>query len=155
MKIHLIFVGKTVFPEMEDGIQRYLDRLQHYAPVQVHVVKPEKMGKKMDADRVKEKEGQKILHLPRPQDTLIAWDERGRQMTSGEFADLLSRMQLSSWDLWMAVGGPLGLSDEVRRKANHILSLSKMTLPHDLARLVIVEQLYRAFTILRGEPYHK
>jgi 23S rRNA (pseudouridine1915-N3)-methyltransferase len=76
-------------------------------------------------------------------------------MDSPSFAALLGRIQESARDLWMVVGGPLGLSEEVRRKATHVLSLSRMTLPHDLARLVVAEQLYRAFTILRGEPYHK
>jgi 23S rRNA (pseudouridine1915-N3)-methyltransferase len=155
MKIHLIFVGKTVFPEMEAGIQRYLDRLRHYASVEVHVVKPEKIGKRADEESVKVTEGQRILKLPAPQDVLIAWDERGRPLDSPSFAALLGRIQESARDLWMVVGGPLGLSEEVRQKANHILALSKMTLPHDLARLVVAEQLYRAFTILRGEPYHK
>ncbi len=136
-------------------MERYLARIRHYATVDVRIIKPEKITKKIDEETIRRKEGQRILESLERQSLTLAWDERGRQLDSIGFADFLQEIRLSGRNLSMIVGGPLGLSDEVRRKADHILSLSKMTFPHDLARLLIVEQLYRAFTILRGEPYHK
>lgn len=155
MKIHFVFVGKTVFPEMQRGIDRYLERLGHYVRVEVHVVRPERVGPKADEKVVLEKEGRRIADLVSGRGVLIVWDEKGTALTSHEFAHVLQRLCHGGQDVWMVLGGPLGLSQDVKQRAHHRLSLSAMTFPHDLARLLVAEQTYRALTILRGEPYHK
>jgi 23S rRNA (pseudouridine1915-N3)-methyltransferase len=156
MQLHLIFVGKTSFPEMDKGIVRYLERLQHYIPTEVHFIKAEKIGRKVIEEAVREVEGQRVLKLVGPMDYLIVWDQRGQQLDSIEFARLLQRVRDEGISrAWMVVGGPLGISPKLIEEANTTLSLSKMTFPHDLARVMVVEQLYRAFSILKGEPYHK
>lgn len=156
MNLHLVFVGKTQFPEFETGIARYLDRLRHYVSVQVHVVKPEKIGKKAGDAAVMEGESERILKLVEGQGVLAVWDRGGKALDSVGFARLLGKLRDDGVSaVWMVVGGPLGVSGNLISKADAVLSLSAMTFPHDLARVVIVEQLYRAFTILKGEPYHK
>ncbi len=158
LRLRLIFVGKTSFAEADAGIQRYLERLRHYVPVDVHVIKAEKIapGSAGSEDAAREREGERILKLPEKQDFFIAWDQRGKQLSSVDFSNYLERLKNEgAANVWMAVGGPVGLSLNVIQRANTTLSLSKMTFPHDLARFIIVEQLYRAFTILKGEPYHK
>ncbi|ROQ90804.1 23S rRNA (pseudouridine(1915)-N(3))-methyltransferase RlmH [Desulfosoma caldarium] len=155
MKIHFVFVGKTVFPEMQRGIDRYLKRLDHYVRVEVHVVRAERVGPKADEKMVLEKEGRRIVNLVSGRGVLIVWDEKGTALTSQEYAHVLQRLHHGGHDVWMILGGPLGLSHEVKRTAHHVFSLSAMTFPHDLARLMVAEQTYRALTILRGEPYHK
>lgn len=156
MQLHLIFIGKTSFPELDAGIVRYLDRLRHYIPAEVHFIKAEKITRKSIEETVREVEGQRILRLIGNMDYLIVWDQRGQQMDSLEFARMLQKLRDEGISrVWMVVGGPVGVSPKLLEEANTVLSLSKMTFPHDLARLMVVEQLYRAFTILKGEPYHK
>lgn len=156
MQLHLIFVGKTNFPEVDVGIQRYLERIRHYFPVKLHVVKAQKITKKISEDSVRNLEGERILKLVDKQGFLIVWDQRGRQLGSVAFAKFLEQLNRSGdSNVWMVIGGPLGVSTELLDRAGAILSFSDMTFPHDLARLLVVEQLYRAFTIQRGEPYHK
>ncbi|MGQ9485817.1 MAG: 23S rRNA (pseudouridine(1915)-N(3))-methyltransferase RlmH [Desulfosoma sp.] len=155
MKIHFVFVGKTVFPEMQRGIDRYLERLGHYVRVEVHVVRPERVGPKADEKVVLEKEGRRIADLVSGRGVLIVWDEKGKALSSPEYANVLQRLYHGGHDVWMVLGGPLGLSQDVKRTAHHMFALSAMTFPHDLARLLVAEQTYRALTILRGEPYHK
>lgn len=156
MHLHLVFLGKTLFPEMETGIKRYLDRIRHYTPTDTHFLKAEKISQKVQEEAVKEKEGERVLRLIGTQDYLVAWDQQGRQLDSQRFAEFLGRLRNQGTShIWMVLGGPVGLSGKVLEKADSVLSLSKMTFPHDLARLIVVEQIYRAFTILKGEPYHK
>lgn len=156
MQLHLVFVGKTAFPELDTGIVRYLERLQHYIPTEVHFIKAEKITRRGIQDTVREVEGQRILKLVGNMDYLVAWDQRGKQLDSVQFAHLLQKIRDEGISkVWMVIGGPLGISPNLLKEANTTLSLSKMTFPHDLARLMILEQLYRAFTILKGEPYHK
>ncbi len=156
MKLHLLFVGKTSFPELEQAIERYLSRIRHYIPAEVHVVKPEKITAKAVPQKVMDKEGERILKTCDLRDTLVAWDAGGRSMSSEKFAEFWDRLfKQGRSGVWMIVGGPLGLSPRVLSRAQWTLSLSSMTFPHDLARLMLVEQTYRALTILRGEPYHK
>jgi 23S rRNA (pseudouridine1915-N3)-methyltransferase len=154
--LHLVHVGKTAFPDMDQSIQRYLDRLRHYALTEVHLVKAEKVGEKAADIRVKDREGERILKLVGKQDVLVALDPGGRQLDSeglAAYLDGLTRAGMSR--VWIAIGGPVGLSAGVIDRADLKLSLSTMTFPHDLTRLILVEQLYRAFTILKGEPYHR
>lgn len=154
--LHLVHVGKTAFPELDQGVQRYLDRLRHYAATEVHLVKAEKVTEKENDDRVRDREGERILKLVGKQDVLIALDQRGRQMDSEGWAAYLDGLiRAGATHLWLTIGGPVGLSSHVLERADMTLALSKMTFPHDLTRLILVEQLYRAFTILKGEPYHR
>lgn len=156
MKLHLLFVGKTAFPELESAIDRYLSRLRHYIPTEIHVIKPEKITDSISVETVKEREAARILRLYDSRDYLVAWDQKGRQVTSEGFAQFWKGLPANGHSgVWMVLGGPVGLSHSVIQKAQSTLSFSKMTFPHDLARLMLVEQLYRAFSILRGEPYHK
>lgn len=156
MRIHLVFVGKTSFPEMEAGISRYIDRIRRYAPAEIHTVKAEKIGPKGDENAIREMDADRISKAIPKQGHLVVWDQRGLELDSpglARFFDGLANNGVPA--VWMAIGGPLGLSPRLVGQADTVLSLSKMTFPHDLARLMIVEQIYRAFTILKGEPYHK
>lgn len=156
MHLHLVFIGKTSFPEIDTAIARYLERLRHYVPMEVHVVRQEKIGPKTPESTVRDREGEKVLRLLGEGGCLAVWDQHGRQMDSVEFSRFLERLRNEGTEhLWMVIGGPLGISESLSRRARFVLSLSKMTLPHDMARLVVTEQLYRAFSILKGEPYHK
>ena len=158
MRLHLVFVGKTGFPDLDSSIRRYMDRLAHYIPTEIHLVKAEKIASASGIveDTVREREGERILKLPGKQDHVVAWDQRGRQIDSAALARFLEDlMNKGISHLWMVIGGPLGISPKVIERADSLLSLSRMTFPHDLARLMVGEQLYRAFTILKGEPYHK
>ena len=141
---------------MDAGIGRYLDRLQHYIPTEVHLIKGEKITRKCIDETVREVEGQRVLKLIGSMDYLVVWDQRGQQLDSVGFARLLQRIRDEGISrTWMVIGGPLGISPKLLEEANTTPSLSRMTFPHDLARLMVVEQLYRAFSILKGEPYHK
>jgi 23S rRNA (pseudouridine1915-N3)-methyltransferase len=158
MRLHLVFVGKTGFHDLDSSIRRYMDRLVHYIPTEIHLIKAEKIASASGSveDAVKEREGERILKLPGKQDHLAVWDQRGRQLDSTSLAHFLEDlMNKGVSHLWMVTGGPLGISPKVIERADSLLSLSKMTFPHDLARLMVGEQLYRAFTILKGEPYHR
>jgi 23S rRNA (pseudouridine1915-N3)-methyltransferase len=156
MRLHLVFIGKTQLLEMETGIRRYLERLQHYISVNVHIIKAEKITAKGLEDAVRERESERVLKLTGGRGHLVLWDQAGRDLDSVQLAHFLKELvDRGQSEVWMIIGGPVGVSQELRERANTMLSLSRMTLPHDLARLVLAEQLYRAFTILKGEPYHK
>jgi 23S rRNA (pseudouridine1915-N3)-methyltransferase len=156
MQLHLVFVGKTNLQEMDAGIKKYLERLRHYIRMEIHLVKPEKISSKISEGVVCERESERILRLLNAQDYLIVWNPEGRQMDSPRFAGFLDHLQNEGTSaVWMVIGGPLGVSPRLLQRANCVLSLSRMTFPHDMARLMVAEQLYRAFTILKGEPYHK
>ena len=156
MRIHLIFAGKTGFGDIDSAIARYLDRLRHYAAIEVHTVKAEKITAGISEDLVREREGERMAKAAGGAGYLAVWDRGGRELGSEELAAFIGKLRDSGTaEVRMAVGGPVGVSPALLRKADAVLSLSRMTFPHDLARLVVVEQLYRAFTILKGEPYHK
>ncbi|HYA43679.1 MAG TPA: 23S rRNA (pseudouridine(1915)-N(3))-methyltransferase RlmH [Syntrophobacteraceae bacterium] len=156
MRIHLIFVGKTAFSDIESAIERYVERLRRYCPVEIHYIKAEKIAPAHGEQLVREREGERILKLAGRQGRLIVWDQTGREMDSTGLSRFMEKLIASAVsDLWMAVGGPLGVSSQLLKAAHDVLSLSKMTFPHDLARLMVVEQIYRALTIIKGEPYNK
>jgi 23S rRNA (pseudouridine1915-N3)-methyltransferase len=157
MQLHLVFVGKTAFADVDAGIERYVNRLNHYLPTRIHTVKAEKISPGGMEETVLEKERERISRLiGKKEDYLIVWDRCGKHLDSVGFARALEKLSdRSVGTLWMVIGGPLGISRELVSKANLVLALSQMTFPHDLARLIVAEQLYRAFTIIRGEPYHK
>lgn len=156
MRIHLVFVGKTAFGDVESAIGRYLDRLRHYCQVDVLFVKGEKITGAVDDKLIRERESERILKLVERNGYLIVCDQGGKEFDSRGLSELMEKIMASAVsELWIAIGGPVGVSAGLLRSANLVLSLSKMTLPHDLARLILAEQLYRAFTIIKGEPYNR
>ena len=156
MRVHLIFVGKTAFSDIESAIERYVERLRRYCPVEIHYIKAEKIAPAHGEQLVRKRESERILKLAGRQGRLIVWDQTGREIDSTGLSRFMEKLIASAVsDLWMAVGGPLGVSSQLLKAAHDVLSLSKMTFPHDLARLIVVEQIYRALTIIKGEPYNK
>ncbi len=151
MKLTFLSVGKDRSGLFAPGVDEYAKRLTHTHKVQL-VELPESRASGVKA---KEEEGAQLLKKLTPRDSLVALDERGKSLSSVDFAKWLGRQQDSGRDVAFVIGGDEGLSDDVRNKAALVMSLSAMTLPHRLARLVLLEQVYRAFSILRGEPYHK
>lgn len=155
MKIVLAAVGKTTTPYLRTGIDMYLDRLKHYVQVQVCIVPDIKTTKTITENAQKEREGAALLQMLQPGDRLILLDERGKRLTSRQFSETIERHMVSGCKrVVYAVGGPYGFSEDVYARADGKLSLSDMTFPHEMVRLFFVEQLYRAMTIMRGEPYH-
>jgi len=154
LKVRLVSVGKDRSGLFEPAVHEYASRLAHYTRFEL-VELPEASGRKLKAGDAKTAEAEAILARRKPQDWVVALDERGKQLDSVELSRYLAKAQTGSKDLLFVIGGDEGLDDSVRQAAHLTLSLSRMTLPHRLARVVLVEQLYRAFTILRGEPYHK
>lgn len=153
MKITVIAVGKTSTPEISRLIDSYLRRLTHYIGFEI-VELPDARGCR-DSESQKRAEGEAILKRLTPADTVVLLDERGGEMTSVEFARFLEgRMNAGVKRLVFIIGGPYGFSPEVYARANSLLSLSKMTFTHEMVRVFFTEQVYRAMTILRGEPYH-
>lgn len=155
MHLTLLTVGKTDIPWVREGLEMYVSRLGHYVPFSLKEIPELKGVSAFSRDQIRKKEGELILAQLRPADEVILLDERGREYRSVEFADWLGRrMAGSGRDLVFVVGGAYGFSDAVYARAAGKLSLSKMTWSHQLVRTIFAEQLYRAFTILRGEPYH-
>jgi 23S rRNA (pseudouridine1915-N3)-methyltransferase len=156
VRLHLVFVGKTGEEELDVAIQRYVKRLQHYVPIEVHLIREEKISRSVAERLIQERESDRILDVIRDRGVLLVWDRHGRELTSEDLAAILERLQNQGLrHLWVIVGGALGVSERLLTRANQVLALSRLTFPHDIARLLVVEQLYRAFTITRGEPYHK
>ena len=156
MRLHLVFIGKTAFSDLETGINRYLERLRSYIPTQIHIVKADRISPKSAEGVIKEREAERVLKLLGKKECLVIWDQTGRETDSVSFAKFLDTLRNNGLaDLWMIIGGPLGVSQRLLERADFLFSLSRMTFPHDLARLMVMEQLYRAFTILKGEAYHK
>lgn len=151
----LIQVGKTVNRHFVELIDEYAERLKHYVSFDVCTIPELKNTKALTTEQQKAAEGELILKQLQGGDHVVLLDEHGTERTSVEFSQWLQRRMASgSKRLVMVVGGPYGFSPEVYERANEKISLSKMTFPHELVRLIFVEQLYRAFTILRHEPYH-
>lgn len=154
MDIALIAVGKTATGYVREGIEEYLKRLKHYIPFTVETV-PDVRGGKLSEEQQKRLEEERILSLLRPADRVVLLDENGSEYTSEKFAERLQKDMASGLKrLVFVIGGPYGFSPEVYGRADGKLSLSKMTLNHEMVRMFFVEQVYRAMTILRGEPYH-
>nr|WP_044193157.1 23S rRNA (pseudouridine(1915)-N(3))-methyltransferase RlmH [Hyalangium minutum] len=154
MKVRLLSMGKDRSGLFEPGVREYASRLEHYTRFEL-VELPEASGKKLKPGDAKTAEAEVILGRLKPQDWLVAMDERGKQLDSVELSRYLAKAQTGAKDLLFVIGGDEGLDESVRQAAHLTLSLSRMTLPHRLARLVLIEQIYRAFTIIKGEPYHK
>ena len=155
MTIKLIAIGKTDNRELQKLIDDYHKRLGFYIKFEFEIIPDIKKAKNLTEDQQKQKEGALILGKLNATDVLILLDENGKQMDSVTFADYLQKhMNSGIKQLVFAIGGPYGFSSEVYEKAQGKLSLSKMTFSHQMVRLFVIEQLYRAFTILRNEPYH-
>lgn len=155
MKIVILAVGKTSTDYIQKGISHYLGRLTHYIPVELQIVPDIKATRSLTADVQKQKEGESILGALQPGDRLMLLDERGKQPTSREFSVQLEKLMNQGLKrVVFVIGGPYGFSREVYDRADGMLSLSRMTMTHEMVRLMFVEQIYRAMTILRGEPYH-
>ena len=156
MRIRLLFVGKSDESEYARGVERYVARINRFAACDVIVVKEEKPGAKPDAGRIRAKEGERLFAALAPRDLLVLADERGKERTSEGFArDLRSWLDASPSAVVFAVGGAFGLDPALRERAHDILSVSRMTLPHQLARVVLTEQIYRATATLSGVAYSK
>ena len=154
MKTELIVVGKTTNKHFIAAINDYLERIGHYMPFSVTVIPELRNAKSFSQQQQKDKEGEAILRLLQPSDTVVLLDERGKEPRSIELADWLQRQQQTARRLVFIIGGPYGFSQQVYSRADSMLSLSRMTFSHQKVRLIFVEQLYRACTIIKGEPYH-
>jgi 23S rRNA (pseudouridine1915-N3)-methyltransferase len=154
VKLVVATVGKVRDRSLAEAIADYEQRATHYWPIESRVAK-EEPARSLTVDQVKDREGDRLLTLVPDAAVLVACDVGGRSLTSEQFAAWLGRQRDEARDIAFAIGGAHGLSAEVRRVAGWSLSLAPWTLPHELAKLVLVEQIYRAGTILRGEPYHK
>jgi len=155
MNIELIVVGKTDMKEVEALVQMYTKRLNHYVRFAITTIADVRNTKKLSEAEQKRLEGEAILRLLTDSDFVMLLDEHGAELRSIEFADLIQRrMSTGIKRLVFVIGGPYGFSDAVYSRANSKLSLSKMTFSHQIVRAIFTEQLYRAFTILKNEPYH-
>ncbi|MCI7340573.1 MAG: 23S rRNA (pseudouridine(1915)-N(3))-methyltransferase RlmH [Prevotella sp.] len=154
MKTELIVVGKTTNKHFIAAINDYLERIGHYMPFSVTVIPELRNAKSLSQQQQKDKEGEAILRLLQPSDTVVLLDERGKEPRSIELADWLQHQQQTARRLVFIIGGPYGFSQQVYSRADSMLSLSRMTFSHQMVRLIFVEQLYRACTIIKGEPYH-
>lgn len=154
MKIKLIMIGKTTGDLYIDAIDDYTNRIKHYNNFSILVIPGLKNTKKLSQEQQKQAEGELILKELTAQDTVILLDERGKEYRSMEFAKWLENKQLTAQNIVFVIGGPYGFSDSIYKRANEKISLSKMTFSHQMVRLIFVEQLYRACTIIKGESYH-
>ncbi len=154
MKITLLVVGKTTDAHLQALIADYEKRLTHYLPFSLQVIPELKNAKNLRQDQQKQAEGELILKAVENNTMLILLDEHGREYRSVDFAQQISKYQGAGRNVTFVVGGPYGFSEAVYQRAEGKISLSQMTFSHQMIRLIFIEQLYRAMTILKGEPYH-
>lgn len=154
MKTLLILVGKTTDKHFQTGISDYVERISHYMPFELVTIPEIKNTKSLTGEQQKTAEGELILKQLQPSDTVVLLDEHGRELRSIELARWLEQKRNSARRLIFVIGGPYGFSSEVYSRADEALSLSKMTFSHQMVRLIFTEQIYRACTIIKGEPYH-
>ncbi len=155
MKVALVLVGKTVNKHFVELIDEYAGRVKHYIGFDIITIPELKNTKSLSADQQKQQEGELILKQMQAGDHVVLLDEHGKEFRSVEFSSYMEqKMQTVNKRLVFVIGGPYGFSPDVYAKANEKISLSKMTFSHQMVRLIFVEQLYRAMTIIRGEPYH-
>jgi len=154
MKTLLILVGKTTNKHISACIDDYVERISHYMPFEMTTLPELKNTKSLSEEQQKEQEGEMILKQIQATDSVVLLDERGQELRSVEMARWLQRKQASGRRVVFVIGGPYGFSCAVYSRANEQLSLSKMTFSHQMVRMIFTEQLYRACTIIKGEPYH-
>ncbi len=155
MKIVLLVIGKTDDSYLQEGIANYVGRLIHYVPFELKVMPDVRRSKGVTPEHQKKMEGTIIMQQLQAGDEVMLLDEKGKQFTSRKFSELIDKKMVAGLKrLVFVVGGPYGFSNEIYERANGLISLSSMTFSHQMVRLIFVEQLYRAMTILKGEPYH-
>ena len=155
MHITLLTVGKTDIPWVREGLNMYASRLCHYVPFTLTEIPELRNVSSLDNSRIKDKEGELILKALKPSDDVILLDEHGKEYRSLEFSSVLEgKMSRGGKDIVFVIGGAYGFSQKVYDRADGKISLSKMTFSHQIVRTIFAEQLYRAFAIMRGEPYH-
>lgn len=155
MKIELAVIGKTSIGYLKQGIDEYIKRLKHYVPFEIKYIDDIKNTKNISEDQQKRTEGAKILSLLDKSDFVVLLDEHGKKYTSMQYSSYIQKRMLSgAKKVVFVIGGPYGFSQEVYDRANDKISFSKMTFNHEMIRLIFMEQLYRAYTIINHEPYH-
>ena len=155
MRISLLTVGKTDVKWVREGLETYVSRLSHYVPFSLEEIPELRNASALSREQIREKEGELILRRLKDTDEVILLDEHGREYRSVEWAAFLGeKLSRSSRDLVFVVGGAYGFSQKVYDRAASRLSLAKMTFSQQMVRTIFAEQLYRAFTIIKGEPYH-
>lgn len=155
MKLELLVIGKTNDKYLQEGINNFTKRISHYIPFEIKYLPDVKLTKNLSEDKQKELEGLTFLSNVQAGDVIVLLDEKGREFTSREFSAYIEKKMINvSKKLIFIIGGPYGFSHAVYERANEKISLSKMTFSHEMVRLFFTEQIYRAMTILRGEPYH-
>ena len=154
MRITLILVGKTKASYLQEGLAEYVKRIGRYVPFKMIVIPDLKVSKKTSAELVKRQEGELILQKVKTSDYLILLDEKGKTFTSEGFSKALNKLEGMTGHVVFVIGGAYGFSEAVYKKAREKMALSEMTFSHQMVRLIFTEQLYRAFTIQKGEPYH-
>ncbi len=153
MKLVVVWVGRTRDPRWLALQEEYLARLQKFAPVEVIAIKESRLG---DSQAARQQDGESLEKKIPDASMLVVLDERGKEFSSQAFARFLEKLQVQGTRaVAFVVGGPSGLPDSLRQRADHVLALSQMTWGHEAVRVLLLEQLYRAFTIIRGYPYHK
>lgn len=154
MKTLLILIGKTTNKMYQAAIADYVSRISHYMSFEIAILPEPKNTKSLSEEQQKAIEGESILKQLQPSDTIVLLDEHGREDSSAEFASWLARERMVARRLVFVIGGPYGFSPAVYSRCNDKISLSRMTFSHQMVRLIFCEQLYRACTIIKGEPYH-
>ena len=148
-------IGKTIQHQLIQLQDEYLSRLKHYIPIEVVLVPELKNTKNLTINEQKEKEGDLLLKQIDNTDEVHLLDENGKEFTSVDFASFITKKQITlNKRMVFVIGGPYGFSEKVYQRANGLISLSKMTFSHQMIRVIFLEQLYRAMTIIKGEPYH-
>ncbi|MFW6269048.1 MAG: 23S rRNA (pseudouridine(1915)-N(3))-methyltransferase RlmH [Bacillota bacterium] len=160
MKLNIITVGKIKESYIQTGMNNYINKMQRFCDINIYEVKSEKAKDSnltgAQIEKVKEKESERVYDKVPENDYIIALSVKGKPMTSTGLAKSIQNLQVQGYSsISFLVGGPLGLSDEILEKADYTLSLSHMTFTHQMIRLILLEQLYRAFKIMNNEPYHK
>jgi len=155
MKIELWYIGKTSFTYLKEGEALYEKRLKRYLPFQTNLIPDIKNAKNLRPDLLKTKEGEAVINKLKSDDYLILLDEKGKHFTSVEFSKFLEKQfHLGKKRIIFLIGGAFGFSEQLYQRANSKISLSKMTFSHQMIRIFALEQLYRAMTIMKNEPYH-
>ncbi|MDD7272532.1 MAG: 23S rRNA (pseudouridine(1915)-N(3))-methyltransferase RlmH [Prevotella sp.] len=154
MKVTLLLVGKTQNKLFQEAINDYVGRIEHYLPFNIVTIADLKNTKNLSEQQQKDAEGAMILKEIQSADTVVLLDEHGKEFRSVDYAQWLQKKQNTAKRLVFVIGGAYGFSEAVYKRANEKISLSKMTFSHQMVRLIFTEQLYRACTIIKGEPYH-
>jgi 23S rRNA (pseudouridine1915-N3)-methyltransferase len=155
MKVTLLVIGKTDKEYLREGIDVYTKRLFHYIPFEIKTIPDIKNSKNLSHEQQKTREGEQMLAHIQPADCLILLDENGKEFSSVDFSRWIEQQMVASVrHIVFVIGGPYGFSQSMHKRANSKISLSKMTFSHQMVRVIFTEQLYRAMTIIKGEPYH-